>query len=308
MGHTKVVLGIPVSDRNLGSCRARYFHMLENLPADWTWTRYTPDAVGDILYIQKTESKEAWEAIWRCKQLGIPIVYERDDFCQPWNKEHTKIMDAADAVTIITRAMTEKVQQYTKTQCYHVQNSFDYIIDPTQRCKINDKLARVVTYGRHANVESAGRYFKRIKQKKAYICDRVIAEMKGAKYVEWKLKNFIKKIRRYDFVIVVHADSFRQKYKDSGRALLAMAVGMPVAATSNIEMKRVFNEVGYPWMLMKQPADIERIIKRIKPKSVREQMSQDMYDYAWTNWRQTIASRQLATVFQRVIDEKSALS
>ncbi len=295
------VLGIPVTNINLGSCRTRYFYMLKYLPEGWTFERYTKGAEGDVLYIQKVEDAEVWKAVKDCKKRGIPIVYERDDFCKPWNKEHTKIMNAADAVTIISKGLLESVRKHTTTPLYHVPDGFDYEIKREEKAVIRPVLKRVVAYGRHANIEETGAYYRKIQLKKAYICDRPIKQMEGAKYIEWNLKKFKKKVLKHDLVVIVHARNFREKYKDVGRSMVAMALGIPVVATTNIEIRRVLKEAGHPELIMKKPADLKKMVKMLRSYETRKKIGDDLHAYAWKHWRPDITSKYMADVFERVI-------
>ncbi len=295
------VLGIPVTNINLGSCRTRYFYMLKNLPEGWTFERYKKGAEGDVLYIQKTETSDVWKAVKDCKKRGIPIVYERDDFCKPWNNEHTKIMNASDAVTIISKGLLESVRKHTTTSLYHVPDGFDYEIKKEEKAVIRPELKKIVTFGRHANIEEAGEYYKTVNLKKTYICDRPIKKMKGAKYTEWKLKSFKKKVLKHDLVVIVHARNFREKFKDVGRSMVAMALGIPVVATTNIEIRRVLKEAGHPELIMKKPADLKKLVKMLRPYEVRKKIGDDLHAYAWANWRPDITSKIMADVFERVI-------
>jgi len=301
----KKVLGIPVKDMTLGSTRTRYFYMLKNLPSDWTFERYTPGAAGDVLYIQKTETPDVWEAVKDCKARNIPIVYERDDFCKPWNDEHTKIMDAADAVTIITKGLLKHVTGHTTTPLYFVPDGFDYDITRSERVPLRSKILKVITYGRHANMEETGAYYKHIDAKKYYICDRKIKEMKDATYIEWKMKSFKKKISKCDLVVIAHARNFRERYKDPGRAMVSMAMGIPVVATANIEVTRIMKEVGHPELIMKRPDDIKRILKTLRSVKARKDVSNDLYNYAWENYRPDVASKIMADIFEKVIYEST---
>jgi glycosyltransferase involved in cell wall biosynthesis len=302
MAETMKVLGIPVTNINLGSCRTRYFYMLRNLPEGWTFERYCKGAEGDVLYIQKTETSEVWEAVKDCKNRGIPIVYERDDFCKPWNKEHTRIMNAADAVTIISKGLLESVKKHTTTPLYHVPDGFDYEVKREEKAVIRPVLKRIVTFGRHANVEEAGAYFKHVKLKKAYICDRIIKQMKGAKYIAWSLNKFKKKLLKHDLVVIVHAKNFREKYKDVGRSMVAMALGIPVVATANIEIKRVLKDAGHPELIMKKPTDLKKMVKMLQSYDTRKRIADDLHAYAWANWRPDITSKCMAKVFEDVVN------
>ena len=299
------VLGIPVKDMSLGSTRTRYYYMLNNLPEGWEYERYRPFATGDVLYIQKTETREVWSAIKDCKQRDIPIVYERDDFCKPWNEEHTKVMDAADAITIITRGLLESVKHRTKTPMYFVPDGIDYDLKPEQKVPVRRDIRKIITYGRHANVEEAALYYKYINKKKYYICDRQIKEMRAARYIEWKLKNFIKKISKCDLVVIVHARNFRAKYKDPGRAMVAMALGIPVIVNDNIEMSRIAKDIGSDFWLVKKPDDMKKAMKLLEDYRTRVKQSQSMFEYAWKYYEPKKTSARLAEVFEKVIHEKS---
>jgi hypothetical protein len=297
------VLGIPVKDMTLGSCRTRYYYMLKYLPEGWEWEQYRRGAQGDVLYIQKIETPEVWSAVKDCKRRGIPIVYERDDFCKPWNTEHTKIMDASDAVTIISEGLLRKVQKRTRTKCYHVFDGFDYEIKKDERAPIREKLRRVVTYGRQANIHAAAKYYRHVKYEKAYFGDRPI---KGAgRYIEWRLKKFKRKLAKWDVILVAHALNHRKEFKDIGRAMVGFAMGIPVLHTTSIEAKRIYSKLGYPWMILKKPEDIRGALKRLKPHGVRQEISDAFYEYAWANWRPDQASAKLADVFMEVIRAKA---
>lgn len=295
------VLGIPVAGKELGSSRLRYYSMLENLPEGWTFARYSPQESGDLLYIQKTESREVWAAIKDCRDRGIPIVYDRDDFCDPWNDEHTKIMDAVDAVTMITEGLAKVIRTKTTTPVYHVADGLDYSVRPEDRPVLNKNLAGIITYGRMTNCAACKPYFKRLDLKKAYICDR---ECLDAKFYVWKLNKVVRRLVKYDVVLCVHADTFRKKYKDAGRAILAMALGLPVIATRNIETERVFTNSGHPELLIDSHLDIVEMVAYLKPLSVRRKISDDLFEYAWANWRPEQVSSRLVDVFRKVIGEK----
>lgn len=298
------VLGIPVSDIDLGSTRARYYYMLKYLPKGWTWEEYYPGAKGDVLYIQKSETKKVWDAVKDCKIRNIPIVYERDDFCKPWNPEHTKIMDACDAVTLITQGLMDQIKGKTKTNLYHVPSGFDYDVKKQDRAIIRNDLRIVTTYGRHANIEAVAPYYSKIKLKKRYICDRSIKCVRDSKFVEWKLDRFIKKVKKSDLVLITHAKNFRAKHKPCGRVIVAMSLGIPVIATPNKEIKKAFNDVGHPELLIKNTSDIKRLVKYLRPYEVREKISNDVFRYAWENWSFSKTSEIMSNVFKKVIDEK----
>jgi len=299
------VLGIPVKDMSLGSTRTRFYYMLKNLPSGWTWSHYKEGASGDVLYIQKTETPPVWKAVKDCKRRGIPIVYERDDFCKPWNPEHTKIMNAADAVTIITKGLMKYVKKHTTTPLYHVFDGFDYDIQPEDRVPIRDELRKVTTYGRWINMEAIVPYYNQIHLKKTYISDRPIKGLNGSKLIEWKLHKFKRKLAKHDLIMIVHAENHRKKLKDIGRAMVGMAMGIPVAANSNIEVDRIYNEVGHSEMILNSSHDVKRIIRMLQPQGVRQKISDDFYEYAWKHWRPELASKKMAEVFERVIREKS---
>lgn len=302
------VLGIPVHDIKLGSTRTRYYYMLKYLPQGWTFERYAPGADGDVLYIQKCEHAQVWAAVKDCKNRGIPIVYDRDDFDKPWNKEHTRIMNAADAVTIISKGLLEHVKQHTTTPLFHVMDGFDYDIQRDERIVIRPRIKNVITYGRHANIEEAANYYKYVKVGKAYVCDRPISQMGSAKYIQWHLRKFKNKMARYDVAIIVHAETHRKQFKDIGRVMVAMAMGMPVISTRSIEADRVFEEIGHTELLVKKPKDVSRALSVIKDSLTRQRISNVMWEYAWKNWRPDQASAQMAKVFERVINDSKGFA
>jgi len=295
-----IVLGIPVAKINLGSTRTRYHYMMKYLPKGWKHKRYKPGAKGDVLYIQKTETAEVWKAVKDCKKRGIPIVYERDDFCKPWNKAHTKIMNASDACTTITQGLLDHVKHHTTTPMYHVFDGIDYEISKDERVELRDRISKVATYGRHANIEAAVSFYKKLNIKKAYFCNKPIHQM-DAKYIEWKLRKFKAKIAKYDLVLVAHAKNYRKNYKDVGRVMVAMAMGIPVLATPCIEANRVFSEAGHPELIVRTPDEFKKAYRMLKPLAVRQKITDDLFEYAHNNWRPDQASQKLVEVFERVV-------
>ncbi|MCP4651981.1 MAG: glycosyltransferase family 4 protein, partial [Candidatus Omnitrophica bacterium] len=163
---------------------------------------------------------------------------------------------------------------------------------------------RVVAYGRHANIEETGAYYRKIQLKKAYICDRPIKQMEGAKYIEWNLKKFKKNVLKHDLVVIVHARNFREKFKDVGRSMVAMALGLPVVATTNIETRRVLKKAGHSELIMKKPTDLRKIVRRLQSYEVRKKIGDDLHAYAWANWRPDITSKYMADVFEKVIGKR----
>lgn len=296
------VLGIPVSNRNLGSSRLRYYYMLENLPSGWEFERYSPGAQGNILYIQKCETKEVWNAINDCRARGIPIVYERDDFCKPWNPEHTKIMNAADAVTVITESQVKSIQKYTITPVYYIFDGFDYNIKREDRVVLRNKMSRIVTYGRHANIEESEKYLCNSGLTPYYLCDR--PAIKNAKYIKWNLQKFKNKLHSFDIVLIVHANNYRRKHKDAGRAIVAMAMGLPAIVTPCIEHEQIYKEAGYPWMVVYNKKQIRSIVDKLKPLEMRREISDAFYEYVWQCRRPELASAEMAELFKKVINEK----
>lgn len=296
----KKVLGIPASDIKTGSCRTRYFYMLKNLPEGWTFERYERGAKGDVLYIQKTETPKAWAALNDCKNRGIPVVYERDDFDNPWNKKHTQIMNAVDAVTVISKGLLEHVQKHTKTPCYHVFDGFDYDIQKNERAVIRPRIEKITTYGRPQNIEEAGRWFNF----SSYFCDRPIAQMGNSKLILWSLNSFKKKLRKHDLIIIIHAKSHRKKYKDIGRAMVGFAMGIPTISTTSMEAIRIYSKVGYPELVVDNPKQLKACVGLLRDQTVRKKISDAFYDYAWTYWRPELASRAMAAIFDKVILER----
>ncbi|GAH05892.1 unnamed protein product, partial [marine sediment metagenome] len=67
--------------------------------------------------------------------------------------------------------------------------------------------------------------FDKIKLKKTYIGDRKLDL--NAKYVEWNVKTFIKKLMKHDLAIITHVPHWAVDMKSPNRLMVCMAIGLP---------------------------------------------------------------------------------
>jgi len=296
------ILGIPVKNRDLGSCRLRYYSFLDNLPEGWMHEKYSSEKDGDILYIQKAVKDWTLLAAKQARKKGMPVVFDRDDFQQPWHKPHSDMMDLADAVTTDTEANAELCRKHTKTPVYVVPDGLDYNVKPTDRAMIRNEVRKVVTYGRQANVMSITAYYKYIKCNTVYICDRRFNSLRQSEFYMWNRKTFLQIIKGCDAVLLTHNKDFRVIYKPPTRALVAMSIGLPVLVSMSPEFKRVVTEAGHPELIIKKPTDVTRILKEISSQEKRQKIGDDLHAYTWKNYSPQKSSQMLADIMTEVIN------
>jgi glycosyltransferase involved in cell wall biosynthesis len=295
------ILGIPRKNRDLGSCRIRYYTFLENLPKDWTYESYEEGKKCDAIYIQKLIDERTIRIVERMKRLGVPVIYDRDDFQQKWKPLYRDIIDHVAAVTTDTEANAELIRHHTMTPVFVISDCLDYGVAKKDRARIRDRVSRITTYGRQANVQSIAPYYGNLRGiSTTYICDRSFKSLRSSKFIEWNRKTFLKKLAKHDLVILTHNEDYRVPYKPNTRMVVAMSVGLPVLASPSAEFERTLKEVGHPELLIKDPRNMLQLVELLQNKKKRQKISDTFFEYAWENYRPESSAKKLVEVIKEV--------
>ena len=301
-------MGYPVKDRGSASCRIRYYIFLENMPKEWEHKRYEHGKKCDLIYIQKKISDETINIIMNAKNRGIPVIYDRDDIRRRWKEEkYDIVMDNVSAVTTDTEIRANAIRKFTKTPVYVIPDCLDYGVTPEHKIEIRDTITKVVTYGRWKGTEAAAPFFARCPYPTRYFCDRKLNALKGSKYKEWKLEKFLSRLRKCDVAIIAHKDSWVMPMKSNNRILVAMSIGLPVLALTSPAYDETLKAAGHPELIIKNPKQTKKKLKYLESPEVRQKISDDLFDYAWKNYRPELSSGKLTELMRKVIDAKKTL-
>lgn len=293
------VLAVPVSDKDSASCRIRYHIFLKSLPDECKVERYRAGAKGDVLYIQKLITPEAKKIAKHAHSIGLPIVYDRDDFRRRWDEEgYNEILDRCAAVTTDTGIRADLISSHTKTPVFVVPDCLDYDVQPENRIDIRESIGSVVTYGRWKGVEAAAPYFAKSPVPAFYFCDRRIDALKKYRLKEWKREKFIKRLRKYDVAILAHKDVWTAQYKSNNRLLVAMSIGMPVLAVHSPAFDETLAAVGHPELIVKSPREVKEKLRYLESPDTRRKISDDLFKYAWDNYCPRNSGAKLYEVFR----------
>lgn len=298
-----IVAGIPVKDKNSASCRIRFYGFMKHLPKDFKWKKYDGTTLYDVLYIQKLVRNWTIKAAKKAKKAGKPVVFDLDDYRINWkDKEYDRLLKYVDRITTDTPLRKAGLSERCSNKIITIPDVIDYGVSPDQRILIKEKIQTVCTYGRPLSVSQASTYFDRIQKQCHYISGEKIKELSSYKMVPWNRKTFIKTLRQYDLAIIVHHKDDKHAFmKSNNRLLVAMSIGLPCIVSDTPAYRKTMEEVGLPWLVMKDERDLPRIMERIELPATRMEIQFRFQQYAFKNYSPVKSSEKLAEVFRSLL-------
>lgn len=246
--------------RDIGSSRIRGHWLIKNWPGAESFVQ---GQKYDAVIFQKTY----WPQ-YANEYDGVKIL----DLCDAdWldSQPIKEMIDAVDAITCSTDALTDYIKQLTDKPVLTIPDRQDLEFHNKQ--KVHSGMAKKVCwfgYSHNASVlDISISTIKKHKVRLTVISDLRPPYSKADKNVKWDLKTINKEILKCDFVLMPKTDKGRFIYKSNNKITKAWALGMPVATNPDEFKKFMYADI--------RKKEAEKRLKEVKEKwdvrqSVRE--------------------------------------
>lgn len=288
------IIGIPAKNINSASTRLRYYYILKHLPKECSFKTYSGKLAGDILYVQNNADTKTVKIAKKAKKRNIPIVFDIDDPVKH-KRNQSGMLKLADTVTTDTKQRAEYLSKWNENVVV-VPDLVDY--DVKKPIEIRENIRKIVSFGNNSSLMKCLPYMKNIQNCACYYIGN---KFQGIKFIKWKLKTFVKTMSRFDVAVLAHGYNFVGDMKSNNRLLVTMSMGMPTITTKTCAYYETLKDVGYEYLAIDKPNEINRVIDEIKPQAVREKMAQTFIDYVKDNYSSEKTGMKLAHVFEKTI-------
>lgn len=286
----------PAGTVNTASSRLRCFGLgreLQRLGCKVT-IGFDPDALPDVLYVQKLSSLEIIALAQRVRERGGVVLFDIDDWgdALPWVKSQpellTQLLAQCSAVTVDTQVRAEVFAQDPAYQrvpaIWVIPDPVDYVseapslahhpigTDGLSACWFGNgpNLAPALPYVQSAL--STGRVSRFNVITNAQFVDQMRQAWPMLDIEAWQLDSFAASLRKSDFCLLVHDTNLEGIQKSNNKMLAALGQGVVPLVSNTPAYAELAQLIGMPELVCSSPEDLAQRLDPRLLEALRERM------------------------------------
>lgn len=288
-------------DENTASTRIRFFSMLpwlKKMNIKWSTELSIKQLLNsDLFFVQKRLNGNILKIAGLAKLLGIPIVYDVDDFGQALDyfasQNHLQIMfELADLITVGSDAQKAIVErEYRKNNTQVFPPLIDYYPQaPLRSPDIEDEPLRILWFGLASNFAPLAQLIEKVSMRplvelvvitEAEAIPNLRQQFPNIHFHTWSLETFIPTLRTCHLSVLSHDGGKYVQAKTNNKMITSINWGVPALVSDTPDYRMTVNKLGIRDCVFTNLEVFLRLIDLYRSRQARETYLENAQSIIW---------------------------